>query len=172
MKPLYIAKLLPVFLLIFSGQSFSSEYAYLGGYSTHWGKHPNSTEANLPDGPCWDPGGPCVEGLRYYDPDFNGNHKLIGYEKNGFMIAHFKNSFYQNTWMIDKKFDLKKYGDFTLLGSIGLTYGYKDCDFENRGSKSEVCPSLQIGIAYTKYKIEPVVSTGGDYISLVFRIRI
>ena len=163
---------LVVLLSLFSLSVSADEYVYFGGWSQHYGEHPNSTEANLPDHPCWEPGGPCVEGLKYYDPDFNGNHKLIGYEKYGFMLGHFKNSFYQNTWVLDRKFNLKKYKDFTLLGSVGLTYGYTDCDFKNRGSKSEVCPSLQIGVAYTKYKIEPVISTGGDYINLTFRIKI
>jgi hypothetical protein len=121
---------------------------------------------------CWKTGS-CIIGSQYYEKhDFNQTHHIIGYQRNNYLLAHFKNSFGQDTWVLDKNFTIAKPGNFEVLAALGISYGYTDCSFKNSGAKAEFCPHYSIGVAYNKFRIEPVVSTGGDYISLAFRIKL
>jgi len=173
MKPLYIAKILLTLLVITSGYSFSSEYIYFGGWSYHTGEHPKSTAADLPDGDCWKRNGPCVVGLDWKDPKFNNDHHLIGYQKNGYMVAHFDNSFGQSTWLSAKHFE-KQHEDFPIsfIAQIGATNGYTDCDFEDSGKSAKTCPYYQLGFALTKFKIQPTFSTSGSVFMMSFRYKL
>jgi hypothetical protein len=165
------------FLMMLAGCIVNAEeYVYLGGWSHHFSDHPKSGMTDGYEPPanhqCWR-ASTCITGEpEYVEYKYNENHHMIGYQKNSYLLAHFKNSFNQNTWVLDKQFTITKKGNFTFLASLGITYGYTDCDFEDKGTKAEFCPHYQAGFAYTKYKIEPVISFGANHVGLAFRLKL
>jgi hypothetical protein len=172
MKPLYIAKLLLTLLVILSAKCFSSEYIYLGGWSYHTNEHPRNgdTITANPNSRCHKYGA-CIEGIN--TEEFNNDHHLIGYQKNGYMVAHFDNSFNQSTWLLVRHFE-KQHEDFPVafIAQIGATNGYTDCDFEDSGKSAKTCPYYQFGFALTKFKIQPTFSTSGSVFMMSFRYKL
>lgn len=160
--------------LILAATSQATEYVYLGAWSHHTNEHPKSGyQYHSPeaDHPCWRTG-TCITGDEYVEHHYNETHQLIGYQKNGYLLAHYTNSFDQLTWLAARQFESAPHHHFSLMASIGITYGYTDCDYEDSGTNATACPDYQIGIAYTQYKLQPILATNGSVITLSFRLKI
>lgn len=164
MKPLYISKLLPIILIVFSTIANANDYVYLGAWSYHFNDNPNThREASC-----------TIEGCRFYlaADKYNESHRLIGYQKNSYLLAHYDNSFYQSTWLASRQFESAFSKNFSALAAIGITYGYTDCDYEDKGTNPTACPYYQVGIAYTKFKLQPIIATSGSVLTISFRLEI
>lgn len=160
---IYSMLLLMVFLAVsFVGKSEAKEYIYVGGWSYHFAEHPKDwledTESN---------------GTVVHEYEFNSNHHMLGYQAKGLMVAHYDNSFGQSTWLVAKHFE-KQHDTLpvSFIGQIGATNGYTDCDFEDKGTKAKTCPYYQVGMAITKFRVQPVISTSGSVWMLSLRARI
>ena len=167
-------KFIVLALLLISFKTLATEYLYAGGWSYHTSEHPKSgwqTHQPDPDHRCWRTSS-CITGRQYVDYDFNQNHHLIGYQKNGYLLAHYDNSFNQSTWFAARQFESAPIHHVSFLASVGITHGYTDCDYEDSGNNATTCPDVQVGIAYTQYKLQPVIATNGGVITLSFRLKI
>lgn len=168
--------LIIVFALVsVSYESKADEYVYMGAWSHHF----STPETKVIEGyeppanhKCWKTNTCIIGDDQYIQTDFNENHRLLGYQKNSYLIGYFKNSYDQDTWFIDKTFIIDESSNIQLLASIGAQYGYTSCDFEDKGESSKLCPKIGFGFAYTKYKLQPVLSLNGKALVLLFRVKI
>lgn len=145
--------LIVIFLLL--SPFVSADHLYLGAWSYHFNDHPNKG---------WDESLP---------QEYNQTHNLIGYQKNGYMIGHYENSFNQSTVVVTRNFE-SNHKDFAFIFAVGATRGYNDCGNEkqNPGTDKKICGYYQAGIAYTKYRVQPVFGLSGSIAVLSFRIKI
>ena len=84
--------------------------------------------------------------------EYNRNHNFIGLEyrsgKHGYALSSFKNSYYNQAYLVDYARYWKYSTNIELSARVGLTYGYGDY-YEYCG---KLCPMASVGIAYTGYK--------------------
>jgi hypothetical protein len=167
-------KLMFIAMLLLSTFASASDYLYLGAWSHHLNQdHPKSgTEEIAPPAnhPCWKLN-QCVIGSKYVEYEYNESHDLIGYQRNGLLVAHYKNSFNQSTVLVANSFE-SQYKDLKFILALGATHGYTDCGHYDDGKRAKLCAHYQAGIAYTKYKVEPVISLSATVFSLTFRVKI
>lgn len=167
-------KVIAFILLLAAFNTQAKEYVYAGGWSYHTSEHPKSAwQTHEPEAShkCWRTG-TCITGKEYVDYDFNNDHHVIGYQKNVYLLAHFDNSFNQSTWLAARQFESAPIHHFSFLASVGITHGYTDCEFEDSGNNATTCPDVQVGIAFTKYKLQPVIATNGSVLTFSFRLEI
>ena len=152
----------------------ADEYIYVGGWSYHTKSHPKDGfgEYTAPSSHKCHKYGACVSGTREKKYEFNSDHDMIGYQAKGFMVAHYTNSFDQSTWLVAKHFESHLEHNLSVIAQIGVTNGYTDCDFEDSGTKAKTCGYYQVGMAYNKFKVQPVLSTTGSVWMLSFRVKI
>ena len=150
-------KMLAVMLAV--SVSFTSEaadkYVYFGAWSKHFVAHPQNVE----------------EDATKHKYEFNENHKLVAFQYGSYMIGRFENSFYQETYIATKQWDLVERGNVKIIGALGLTHGYHGCSQKNDEDDAETCPYGSIGIAYTKYRIQPMLSLGARGNVFQFTLR-
>lgn len=160
--------------LILAAASQATEYVYLGAWSHHLQDRDDKVTVEYIPPP---QGSVCLNlaacsitivEKQYY----NETHQLIGYQKNGYLLAHYTNSFDQSTWLAARQFESAPRHHFSLMASFGITYGYTDCDYEDSGNNATACPDYQLGIAYTEFKLQPILATNGSVITLSFRLKI
>lgn len=166
-------KTILLILALISSFASAGDYVYLGSWSHHLNEHPNSGWKTIEpdaDHPCWKKN-ICITGEQYVEEKFNETHNLIGYQKGGLMVGHFKNSYDKSTVIVTKNFqhDHKNLG---FILAVGVTHGYTDCDEKEKPGTAKICAHYQAGVAYTKYKIEPVLSITGTVVNLSFRRKI
>lgn len=166
-------KNLILLLCICSISACADEYIYFGSWSKHLTDHPNSGMQTIEpekSHPCWKQNA-CVTGSKYIEEKYNETQNLIGYQKGGLMVGHFKNSYDKSTVIVTKNFqhDHKNLG---FILAVGVTHGYTDCDEKEKPGTAKICAHYQAGVAYTKYKIEPVLSITGTVVNLSFRRKI
>lgn len=111
----------------------------------------------------------------FRDLPYNEEHRFIGLEfrdtVSSYGIASFKNSFRENSIMVNYSRYWQPYRYIELNFTGGITTGYdklKRCKSLN--SSSDLCPIISMGITYTKYKyFKPRLSLFGG--ALVLSIR-
>jgi hypothetical protein len=163
-----------MFIAILMLSTFASaDYLYLGAWSHHFKERPELVEHEYIAPP---PGDVCasIEACSIKTVtkrEYKETHNLIGYQSHGFMLGYFKNSFDKSSVVIAKQFEYQ-YKDVALILSAGATHGYTDCRKEESNGDARLCPHIQAGIAYTKFKIEPVLSATDKSVNLSFRIKI
>jgi len=137
-------------LLLMLSPFACADYVYLGAWSHHWEGQPDKTKK-----------------------DYNQTHNLIAYERKGYMVGHFTNSFNESTFIATKNFELEK-GDFSFFFAAGATHGYTNCENQKKdaGTDKKICPYYQGGVAYTKFKIQPAIAFNQTVALLTFRIKI
>lgn len=140
-------KILIAFLLMVSANAFADRI-YIGGWSHHLNDYPGFDEG-----------------------EYNETHNLIGYERKGYMVGHYKNSFNQSTVVAVKNFE-SQHNDIAVFISVGATRGYGDCEKRETVNDKKICAHYQAGFAYTKYRVQPVFSISTTVTFLTFRVDI
>ncbi len=96
----------------------------------------------------------------------NGDHRLLAYERNGYIVGYFKNSFSEDTGFVAKRFELFERGNWKAAVYVGVDYGYNGCEQSKDTGKNSVCPLVVPELAYTKHKTQIVVSLLGNAIAI------
>lgn len=152
-----VIKMIAVMLAV--SVSFHSDaaekYVYFGAWSKHFVAHPQNVE----------------EDATKHKYEFNENHKLIGFQYGSYMIGKFDNSFNQETYIATKQWVLLNKGNVEFIGSLGLTHGYHGCSQKNDEDEAETCPYASIGVAYTRFKVQPTLSLGAKGNVFMFGLR-
>jgi len=167
-------KIILLLALLVNCTANANEYIYLGALSHHFNSHPKDgwEEYAPPSGhPCYRYNS-CVTGGENIEYQYNENHHLIGYQKYGYLVAHFDNSFNQSTWLVARQFESEPRSNLTFIAAVGATHGYTDCDYEDSGTNATTCPYYQVGVAYSRFKLQPILATTGSVITLSFRLQI
>lgn len=130
----------------------SPKYLYTGAWSKHMG------------------GDTYMEGKRI--KEYNETHNLIGIEIDGYLVSSFYNSFYTQGYLVGKKFyrdEIIKDFEFSIY--VGATSGYAICMGEKEPGYeyNRWCPAVVPTIAYTRFKVEPVVLIIGNALALSVR---
>ncbi len=112
-----------IVLMLFAGQA-AADRLYLGALSEHPASNP--------------------------DQEFNESHKLIAYERDGWIGGYFDNSYGEDTLFVGSRFSVQVRDlEFSLVA--GASYGYRDCvkgqDWPITSRR--VCPMLAPAISYT-----------------------
>lgn len=146
-----------LFVLCFSllEKAKADEYLYTGA----WSYHANDKERHLK----------------------NETHRLIAYEKDGVMVGTFKNSYYDQTYLIAKTIDhrfIKPYNTkyINLEFKAALTYGYYQCfggKTRNDNTKN-FCPAIvtsvssdKVAVQIGKYSIQPAYMMMGSNVHIL-----
>ena len=128
-------------LLLFSF-SAQADYIYVGGWSHH-----------LTNG------------------DYNEEHYFHAYQKDGWLVGGFVNSFDDYTLIAGKSFIWTNEAESIEAGFVtGLSYGYKH-EHVNL-SVSGFIPVLVPYITYTEYKVQPSLLLLGNAVALTFRVEL
>jgi hypothetical protein len=86
----------------------------------------------------------------------NQKHNLIAYQNNKYLIGYYKNSFGDDTYMLDRDIYSKQIYDIKFTLYAGASYGYTFCAFEEPSfAEKKVCPHLFPEIKYTEYDLQP-----------------
>lgn len=104
----------------------------------------------------------------------NSNHNLFMYEYKSYEVGTFVNSYYDKTYLLAKKIrvDAPIINNVYLSFHVGATYGYHDCIYNsNYSSKKKTCFMFSPEIAYTKYKLEPILLLFGSGIAISARYK-
>lgn len=104
----------------------------------------------------------------------NETHYLLAYEREGYIVGGFKNSFGDPTALAAKRFESEKanrfLGEYNLKAGlyVGATYGYYGCD-SGGGEKATVCAAVVPEISYTKYRIQPTFVLLGNAVAFTIK---
>jgi len=104
--------------------------------------------------------------------DYNANHNFIGLEyragKHGYAVASFRNSFYEQSYLIDYARYWKWSANVELSARIGAVTGYE----HHQDYCGKVCLFSSVGVAYTANKnFIPKLSFAPGVFVLSFSIR-
>lgn len=129
-------------LLLLLSFSAQADYLYLGGWSSH-----------LTSG------------------DYNETHHFHAYEKDGWLVGGFVNSFNDYTLLAGKKYNWKNDSESIEWGFFtGMTYGYSGDDVAI--SVDGFMPVLVPYISYTEYKVQPALLLMGNAVAITFRVEL
>ena len=86
----------------------------------------------------------------------NQTHNLIAYQHDKYLVGYYKNSFGDDTYMIDIDVYSKQFHDIKFTLYAGASYGYRFCAFEEADfSERKACPHAFPEFKYTKFKTQP-----------------
>ncbi len=146
-----VKQALCVFLLVFLSLNCFADSVYLGMWSHHFSFN---TKCNPKANKC------------YMGTEPNSSNDLIMYEKNGYEVGTFVNSYFVRTYLVAKRFEVDggKFGDFQLYLHAGISHGYHACWSDaNYTDDKKTCPMAALELSYNKYKIQPaaILFNGG-----------
>lgn len=148
-------------------QDSKADSLYVGSWSHHFSEATQPKHKPVEQYPCppqYRYGCIKVPEPKYKKIEFNETHYLIGYEHSSYSIGYFKNSFGDDSVLIDKQFHVLQFDDIAVIAHIGATYGYRGCNGQDKGNK-QVCPELAAEFAYTKYQIQPIITLIPDAVT-------
>jgi len=100
----------------------------------------------------------------------NQTHNLIAYKKNKYLFGYYKNSFGDDTIMLDREIYSSQYHDVKFTLYAGVSYGYRFCALEEADfSHQKACLHAVPEIRYTKYKLQPAILIMPCCLALSFR---
>jgi hypothetical protein len=141
---LAVALLVSVLVGVLEAASANADSIYTGAWSHHMGDKTERTET-------------------FVVSIDNETHYLLAYERAGYVIGGFKNSFGEPTAIAGKRFQLFESGDIEAGVYIGASYGYYSCTREiDEKQTPNLCPAVVPEISYTKYRLQPTFMLLGD----------
>ncbi len=91
---------------------------------------------------------------------YNSFHRVFIVRSKTYFAGYFKNSFYDDSFVIGKRWHLKKDSLFDFGLSAGFVYGYRDCYKrpENPDDKKRVCVMFSPDATLYKQQVKPSFS--------------
>tara|TARA_R100000152_G_C6782307_1_gene219774 strand:+ start:17583 stop:17996 length:414 start_codon:yes stop_codon:yes gene_type:complete len=81
--------------------------------------------------------------------DYNETHKLVMYEREGYVAAYFNNSYDEDTFLLGKRLYYPLTDNLTTSVMVGATYGYRSLRKPGDLSRSrKVLPAVTLSIEY------------------------
>src|SRR5690554_5139755 len=120
----------------------------------------------------WSPGRDYDGQIDGWEP--NTSHELIAVTYRGLMVGRFKNSYYQDTHVIAKSFHVWSGGHLEANIMAGAMYGYSHCysgEYHPPGEPARWCPALLPELAYTRWRVQPVLSMFGSIPVAAIRVQ-
>lgn len=141
-------KSLVLFVLLLSSPLAYCDSLYTGAWSEHVaGKHQESNVGTLDVS--------------------NNEHNLLAYEKDGYIIGYFKNSYSSDSAVLGKRFVVFELKDIKAGVYAGATYGYYTCSgMADLDARKKLCPAIVPEISYTKYKFQPTILMLGGAVAV------
>jgi hypothetical protein len=137
---LVIAFFIYMVTILLPNKAKAEEYVYLTGYSKH-----------------------LIKG------DYNESHDLLAYQRDGFTLGSFVNSYDEQSFVFSYSYPTFKHGYLHLNTVIGVTYGYRECYGYNAEADQRVCPYAAPEFVYTKYKLQPAIGFLAHAVAISFR---
>lgn len=111
--------------LIASTMTVNADTLFLGGFS----RHPFSNH------------------------DYNESHNLVGYARNNWTAAYFKNSYGEDSFAAGYTFKKQFNDDWEGGLLVGASYGYRNCmkGWDSEGEKRRVCQVIAPSLTYTGF---------------------
>ena len=108
--------------------------------------------------------------------DYNSNHRVFIVEHNKFFGGYFRNSYYDDSYMVGRTYLLKTENSTEINLHLGMSYGYRESskcykyqhDIPN--DRKVFCPVVSPEIKFVKVPLKPAISLMGTAVVLTFEI--
>ena len=101
----------------------------------------------------------------------NENHRLVAFSYGNVMFSSFRNSHDVDSWAATYLLRYEPWEYIELGTQLGIVHGYTDEQIEPMPCWDGVCLAVIPQIAYTQYKVQPVIMVVGRAVAFSIRWR-